>query len=115
MGAFVKAAAGMVLAAAIVSCGDDDTGTNPPEGHVVSANQSNKFAPNTLEIGVGETVTWVFGPISHDVQFSQLEGAPANIGISVNSNVSRTFTTAGVFPYLCTLHSGMTGTIRVGQ
>jgi plastocyanin len=71
--------------------------------------------PGTLDVVIGATVTWVFGAVSHDVQFSQVAGAPANIGITDNANVSRVFATAGIFPYVCTLHSGMNGTIRVGQ
>jgi len=117
MKGFTRAASLLVLAATLMSCGsDDDTGTNPvPGGPSVSANASNQFVPGTLDVAVGATVTWVFGAVSHDVQFSQVAGAPSNIGITDNANVTRTFNTAGTFPYICTLHSGMTGTIRVGQ
>jgi plastocyanin len=114
MHAFGRAIGVAAFAAAMMSCGDDDTGTTPT-GPTVSANASDQFVPGTLAIDVGETVTWVFGPVSHDVVFSQIAGAPANIEISVNRNVSRTFPAAGVFPYECSLHSGMTGTISVGQ
>jgi plastocyanin len=114
MKGFARMAAMFALAVSAASCGDDD-GSTAPEGPTVTANASDQFVPGTLDIDVGETVTWVFGPVSHDVVFSQIAGAPNNIAISVNTNVSRTFATAGVFPYECTLHSGMTGTIRVGQ
>ena len=114
---FSKAASLTVLAAALMSCGDEDeTGPNPvPGGPTVNANAANQYGPATLDVAVGATVTWIFGAISHDVLFSQVQGAPASIGITDNANVSRTFTTAGVFPYTCTLHSNMNGTIRVGQ
>lgn len=115
---YSKAAGFMMLAAVLLSScgGDDDTGTNPaPSGPSVTANASDQFVPATLDVAVGATVTWVFGAVSHDVQFSQVAGAPANINVTTRANVSRTFGTAGVFPYICTLHSGMNGTIRVGQ
>ena len=117
MKAYRKVASFLMFAALVMSCGEDeDTGPNPvPGGPTVNANASNQFVPVTLDVAVGATVTWVFGPVSHDVQFSQVAGAPTNIGITDNANVSRTFNTAGVFPYTCTLHFGMNGTIRVGQ
>jgi plastocyanin len=112
-----KVASCFMLAALVMSCGDDeDTGTNPvPGGPTVTANASNQFLPATLDVAVGASVTWLFGPVSHDVKFSPVAGAPTDIGITDNANVSRTFSTAGVFPYICTLHSGMNGTVRVGQ
>jgi plastocyanin len=115
MNVLLRAAGAATLTVVLWSCGDDET-TNPiPDGPTVVANASDQFVPATLDIDVGETVTWVFGPVSHDVLFSNVPGAPTNIGITDNANVSRTFGTAGVFPYSCTLHSGMNGTIRVGQ
>ena len=113
-----KAASVLIFAAVLMSCGEEDeTGPNPvPGGGVtVNANASDQFVPATVDVAVGGTVTWAFGPVSHDVVFSQVAGAPANIGITVNNSVSRTFSTAGVFPYTCSLHSGMNGTVRVGQ
>jgi plastocyanin len=79
----------------------------------VSAPASNIFSPATLNVTVGQTVTWAFGPVDHNVTFNPVTGAPGNIGNTRSASVSRTFTTAGAFPYACTLHAGMTGTVNV--
>jgi plastocyanin len=115
MKGLIRSAGAVTVALVLLSCGDDET-TNPtPDGPTIVANASDLFVPGTLDIDVGETVTWVFGAVSHDVLFSNVPGAPASIGITANANVNRTFGTAGVFPYSCTLHAGMAGTVRVGQ
>jgi plastocyanin len=40
-------------------------------------------------------------------------GSPADIAVVSNTVVTRTFPTPGVYPYTCTLHPGMDGTIIV--
>ncbi len=70
------------------------------------------FTVPSVTIAVGGTVTWTFGATSHNVIFSSA-GAPTNVPISASSSVSRTFPTAGTFPYACTLHAGMNGTVIV--
>jgi plastocyanin len=108
-------AAAMMFALASAGCGDD-AGTDPdptPTGPTITASGANTFVPASLTIQTGQTVTWIFGSTDHDVQFSAVQGAPTNIAISRNRNVARTFGTAGNFPYLCSLHAGMTGTVVV--
>lgn len=106
----------ILFAAAVAACGSDDSGPSgpgTPSGPSVSANAANQFSPNVLDITAGQTVTWSFGAVDHDVVFSAVAGAPANIGTTRNANVSRSFNTVGTFPYLCSLHAGMSGSIRV--
>jgi plastocyanin len=76
------------------------------------ATTDNAFQPPSVDITVGGTVTWNFGPTAHNVNFSG-SGAPSNIGTTSSSSVERTFPTAGSFPYLCNLHAGMTATVVV--
>jgi plastocyanin len=104
-----------VVAAASACASDDDgpSGPGQPSGPRVSATAANQFSPNVLDVTAGATVTWSFGAVDHDVVFNAVAGAPSNIGITRNANVSRSFPTAGNFPYSCTLHAGMSGTIRV--
>jgi len=72
----------------------------------------NTFSPSSVTIASGGTVTWTFGAVDHNVTFSAT-GSPANIPTTRNVSVPRTFPNAGSFPYDCTIHSGMVGTVVV--
>lgn len=82
---------------------------------VVAGSTTNDFTPNAVGVARGGTVTWQFGELVHDVTFQGgTAGAPANIPATSNSaGVIRQFNTAGRFDYLCTLHSGQSGTVAV--
>jgi plastocyanin len=80
----------------------------------VTADASNSFTPQQVDISTGGTVTWSFsGSEAHNVSFAGTTGAPSSIGDTQNASVSRTFTTAGTFNYNCTRHAGMTGVVVV--
>jgi len=89
------------------------TGTLPNAVTVVAGAATNDFTPRDVAIARGGTVTWSFPGILHNVEF-QGGGAPANIPSSGNNvSVARTFSNAGNFQYLCSLHSGMSGSVLV--
>ena len=72
------------------------------------------FSPTDVVVKVGGTVRFIFPNLDHNVIWQpRITGAPADIGIMSNQIVTRTFPAAGVFPYVCTLHNGMVGTIVV--
>jgi plastocyanin len=73
----------------------------------------NTFSPFLTTIGVGGTVTFRFGSVDHNVIFGNVAGRPADIQITRNVNVARTFSTKGLFPYDCTVHPGMSGQVEV--
>lgn len=73
----------------------------------------NTFSPFLTTIAVGGTVTFRFGSVSHNVIWQNILGKPADIQITQNVNIARTFNTKGLFPYDCTVHPGMRGQIEV--
>jgi trimeric autotransporter adhesin len=78
----------------------------------VQATNANVFTPAATTIAEGGVVTFSFGSIGHNVLFQSV-GAPANVPIVSSTSVARTFPAAGSYPYVCSLHSGMSGTVNV--
>lgn len=78
----------------------------------VEATNANVFTPPAITIAEGGVVTFAFGSIAHNVVF-QSAGAPANVQTIASTSVARTFPTAGSYPYVCSLHAGMSGTVTV--
>lgn len=74
---------------------------------------ANAFVPFLTRIARDGVVTWRFGADPHNAIFVATPGAPADINIVSNTEVSRTFPTLGSFRYDCTIHPGMTGIIEV--
>lgn len=92
-------------------------GTTPPpaSASVGASGSSDVFTPREVKVAVGGTVTWTFGARAHNAVFASVSGAPAPIPPTANAQVSRTFNTEGTFPYDCTLHPGMRGSVLVGN
>lgn len=89
------------------------TGALPNAVTVVAGAASNDFTPASVAIARGGTVTWTFGALIHNVDFQGANGAPNAVPNTANASVARTFANAGTFAYVCTLHSGMNGTVLV--
>ncbi|MCW4355075.1 plastocyanin/azurin family copper-binding protein [Hoyosella sp. YIM 151337] len=75
------------------------------------------FDPPSITVSVGDTVEWVFadGPVDHDV--TGQNGAPEDFQSPVLSEDTwtYTFTEAGEYDYICSLHPNMTGTVVVEE
>jgi plastocyanin len=71
------------------------------------------YNPNHIDIARNGVVNFVFAGIAHDVRFGGNAQAPSDIIVSSNVTVSRTFTNAGTFTFLCTLHANMSGVVVV--
>lgn len=77
--------------------------------------QNFAFSPATLTVKPGTTVTWTNqDSASHTVVSA--DGAPAAFQsgtLATGSTYQFTFATAGTYPYHCSIHPSMTGTIVV--
>jgi plastocyanin len=70
------------------------------------------FAPATLEIQVGDTVTWTNQDTAPHTATAE-DGAFDSGTMAQGASFSHTFSAAGTFPYRCDFHSNMEGTITV--
>ena len=70
------------------------------------------FSPASIQVSPGTTVTWKWTSTAaqHNVSFGD---GVASATLGANASYSRTFSTAGTFSYVCTLHPGMTGSVLV--
>ena len=70
------------------------------------------YAPNPLTVTVGTVVTFVNNDTTtHDA--TAVTGGFATGPIFAGRSATVTLATAGTFQYFCTIHPGMTGTLRV--
>ena len=70
------------------------------------------FNPNPLTVPVGTTVRWTNNDtIAHDATSNTSVWASGNLAPGATFDFR--FQSAGTFPYHCTIHPGMTGTIVV--
>ncbi len=115
-------AAGLTAAAPALAQGKtvDVSIKNSPKG---------VFVPATVNVGVGDTVTWTNpGVITHTVTFDPAKAmtasdvalpagvAPFNSGdMEEDATFSHTFTAKGTYKYVCKYHEmmGMVGTVIV--
>ena len=71
-----------------------------------------KFGPSSSSVNVGDTITWTN-------QDTPPHTATANDGsfdtgtLNKGKSGSHTFTKAGTFPYICSIHPSMKGTVTV--
>ena len=117
-------AAAAALATGPLGCGgggDGGTGPTPPTTQPTSggdrsqrtvAMRDNFFSPGRDTVAVGGTVTWTnngSNPHTSTGQNNVWDSGALNPGQSF----SRQFPQAGAFPYECTIHPGMSGTVVV--
>jgi plastocyanin len=106
-----KLVAALALGALLAACVDDAPTTPPPvtDGPTVTIEDMH-FTPSQVTIEAGDTLTWVWndGVMSHNVSGDGFESETQSDG-----SFSHTFDVPGDFPYVCTLHSGMRGTVTV--
>jgi plastocyanin len=127
--ALVFAAAAILIVVAVIAagCGGSSSSnttatgplvthvTNPASGgaqtvQVIMTNRS--YDPKEITVNVGDTVTWVNQDApQHDVVADK--GEFKSDLFDKGASFSFTFTTAGTYPYHCSIHPGMVGTVIV--
>jgi plastocyanin len=115
------------LAAAILACGGSSDSTAPgtggggggggttPVATTSVSMVSSAFSPRAIRVSPGAVVTWTNADVGtpHNVTFT---AAASSIKTSdfTSGTASLTMpTVAGSYPYSCTIHSGMTGSVQV--
>jgi plastocyanin len=89
------------------------TASNQPSGANAAVKIDNfVFGPQTLTVPVGTTVTWTN---SDDIPHTSVstDGVFKSKVLDTDEKFSYTFTKVGSYPYYCTIHPKMTGTVVV--
>jgi plastocyanin len=102
---------GWVLGSAVVAAALLAVPSVLAAGHAVSI-ASFSFAPGTITVGVGDTVTWSNSDSANHTATAN-DGSFDTGTIGNGSSKSVTFATAGTFAYHCSIHSAMTGKVVV--
>ena len=112
-GSFLRPALALLIAFLFVACAQ--TGTAAPVAtNQVDLPRSYRFAPETITIPSGTTVTWTnHDNFTHSVR--GLDGDAGPLMMKPGEQVTHTFTSPGQFPYDCSLHpKDMHGSVLVG-
>ncbi|MER6078453.1 cupredoxin family copper-binding protein [Streptomyces sp. NPDC001833] len=85
----------------------------PVTGHAVAI-KNFAFAPATLKVPAGTTVTWTNQDTDAHTVTSDGSGGPLHsAALATHGTYSYTFTKPGTYAYLCTIHPFMTATVEV--
>ena len=73
-----------------------------------------KFNPANVTVKAGDTVTWTNDDsVGHDVTGDDFKSGGAGRHRAAATPSSTPSTKAGTFDYVCTVHPGMEGTVKV--
>jgi plastocyanin len=110
---FAVLAALLLTFGLLAGCGGSSTTATTAAGSAAQVIMTNRaYDPQEITVKVGDTVTWVNQDApKHDVvaDNGEFESSLFDKGQSF----SYTFTKAGTYPYHCSIHPGMTGTVTV--
>jgi amicyanin len=105
-------ATNMVQPATSAAATQVPSATTVPSGAEAKVSISNfAFDPAVLTVKVGSTVTWTNNDIvAHTVTFTDVANSPV---LNRGDHFSRTFTKAGTYSYICSIHPFMHGMVVV--
>jgi plastocyanin len=103
----------LALGLVVAGCGDDDDDGGGGGGGANVTMEGIAFNPAEITIKAGDTVTWTNeDSAGHDVTGDAFKSGAAG-GIGNGDTFEHTFDEAGTFDYVCTVHPGMEGTVKV--
>ncbi len=101
--------AALALLVMIAGCSQGGSAQQAPVDGDAVAVTDNAFTPEALQVSPGITVTWTWeGSSPHNVTFDD-----AASDTQTDGTWTQSFAEPGTYDYVCTLHSGMTGTVIV--
>ncbi len=116
------AVAGLIALASVGGCSKSSSSnpSSPPAPadvtiEIVGIAGTNSFSPNPANVGAGKTVAWhnadsnTHDIVADDSSFNTGNIAPGNTSSPI------TMHTGGAFPYHCSIHPSMTGTMVVAK
>ena len=103
----------MMIAMLLLAGSPSVTANDQPSSPNVEVKIDNfSFGPETLKVSVGTTVTWTNrDDIPHTVVST--DGVFKSKVRDTDEQFSYTFTKPGTYPYYCSVHPKMTGTVVV--
>jgi plastocyanin len=105
----------VAVAGGVGACGGSDDGTAAVDASVTV--KTFAFQPSPLQVKAGTTVTWTNTDDILHTATSGVRGSADDVfdlrldGSGATADV--TFEQPGTFPYHCTIHPGMDGTVEV--
>jgi plastocyanin len=101
----------VMVATLLLSAGSPGSSAKAPEPASAEVKVDNfSFGPATLTVAVGTTVTWTNrDDIPHTIVST--EKVFKSKVLDTDEKFSYTFTKAGSYPYFCSIHPKMTGSV----
>lgn len=104
--------AGIAATLAVLSCGYlGAADTRKPVTHTVTIDGAS-FTPEVLTVKAGDTIVWMNKDIIPHTATSKAAGFDSLL-IATGKSWTYEAATTGDFPYVCTFHPTMKGTLRV--
>jgi plastocyanin len=107
------------LAILVSACGSDSSSPTAPSTPadvtvtIQANNASNSYSPNPVTMRVGQTIAWRNADsIAHTATQDTTGFNTGSLAAGATSTATM-MSTAGTFPYHCTIHPGMVGTVTV--
>jgi len=107
--------AAVMIAVVLLVAGSFNVAANAPQAATAEVKIDNfTFGPAALTVAVGTTVTWTNrDDIPHTVVSTDDPKTFKSKVLDTDEKFSYTFTKAGTFPYFCSIHPKMTGSVVV--
>jgi plastocyanin len=84
-----------------------------PTVEIVPAGASWKFVPESLTVATDGVVTWINkSDVAHNVVFTDASVKSSDL-FDKGKSFTTTFAKAGAYPYICSIHPDMKGTVVV--